>query len=486
MDMKNRMYRRIIAGVMAFAVAAFTFGCGSKDDDVEAYNDDEYDYAEDEYADEYYSEEDYEGEDYGDYMEESADDSQAPNDYEAEEMGITFHLPDEYFNINGVVDFTCQDVTSGDGVFYGVMDYTGVNCEEFMAKAENETFTEADAEEVEKRTVPVFAVIGASKDMQPEKVIDTVNAYMEMNLKADGLSPLKEVDSFCFYGCNTDSPENYGNLEGDYVTEFEGLRAFNDEILQNADYKRPQTKYEKMVGNRISFTTKDINGNDITSDDIFSSNKITMVNVWATWCGWCVGELPELEQINKELEAMDCGIVGLCGDATDDSTIAEARMILSDSGVTYTNICPYDGWDDDFEMSGWPTSFFVDSNGQIVTTAISGARVDEYKNHIEEALKGNTTANVSEKNSYENSANAYRIIVADDTSAPVEGAMVQFCTEDTCKMALTDEDGVAAFNDPPGVYDVHVRKLPAGYRENNKEYRTEPVYSDMVITVEKE
>ncbi len=464
----------MIAGVMAVAVTAFTFGCGSSDDDAEAYYD-EYEYAEDEFA-----EEEFEGEDTDEYYEdyedvedyaEEADASQSPNDYTAEEMGITFHLPDEYFNINGVVDFTCQDVTSGDGVFYGVMDYTGVNCEEFLAKAENETFTEADAEEFEKRTVPVFAVIGASKDMQPEKVIDTVNAYMEMNLKADGLSPLKEVDSFCFYGCNTDSPENYGNLEGDYVTEFEGLRAFNDEILQNADYKRPQTKYEKMIGNRISFTTKDINGNDITSDDIFSSNKITMVNVWATWC---VGELPELEQINKELEAMDCGIVGLCGDATDDSTIAEARMILSDSGVTYTNICPYDGWDDDFEMSGWPTSFFVDSNGQIVTTAISGARVGEYKNHIEEALKGNTTANVSEKNSYENSANAYRIIVADDTSAPVEGAMVQFCTEDTCKMALTDEDGVAAFNDPPG------------YRENNKEYRTEPVYSDMVITVEKE
>ena len=479
----------MIAGVMAVAVTAFTFGCGSSDDDAEAYYD-EYEYAEDEFA-----EEEFEGEDTDEYYEdyedvedyaEEADDSQSPNDYTAEEMGITFHLPDEYFYINGVVDFTCQDVTDGDGVYYGVMDYTGVNGEEFWAKAENNTFTEADAEKFEKSTVPVFTVIGASKDMQPDKVIETVNAYMETKLKAEGLSLLKEDDNFCFYGYNDDSPENYGNLEGDYKAEFDGISAFNNEILQNADYKRPLTKYEKMVGNRITFTTKDINGNDITSDEIFSQNKITMVNVWATWCGWCVGELPELEQINKELEAMDCGIVGLCGDATDDSTMAEARSILNDCGVTYTNICPYAGWDEDFEMSGWPTSFFVDSNGQIVTTAISGAKVNEYKNHIEEALNGNTTAVVNERNSYENSASAYRVIVADDTSAPVEGAMVQFCTDDTCKMALTDANGVASFDDPPGVYDIHVRKLPPGYKQNNKEYRTEPVYSDMVIMVERE
>ncbi len=118
--------------------------------------------------------------------------------------------------------------------------------------------------------------------------------------------------------------------------------------------------------------------------------------------------------------------------------ISEAKSILNETGVTYLNICPFDGWDETFEVSGWPTSFFVDRNGNMVTTPISGAKVNEYKSHIQEALDGKASSYVSETNSYESSNNYYRIIVADQTSAPVEGAMVQFCTDDTCKMGVTD------------------------------------------------
>ena len=56
--------------------------------------------------------------------------------------------------------------------------------------------------------------------------------------------------------------------------------------------------------------------------------------------------------------------------------------------------------------------------------------------------------------------------------------MVQYCTDETCKMAITDKDGTVTFNDPPAEYEIHVRKLPKGYKESTQSYKTEKVYSD--------
>ena len=50
-----------------------------------------------------------------------------------------------------------------------------------------------------------------------------------------------------------------------------------------------------------SFKGKDLDGNDVNSDDIFSSNNVTVINFWFTTCNPCVGELGDLEKLNKEL-----------------------------------------------------------------------------------------------------------------------------------------------------------------------------------------
>jgi len=487
--MRKRIWRSLAAAALTVCLVAGAAGCGASNDNVEADSND----AEEE---EYWNEEEgYEGENFEggddaethevDYEEGSDQEAADSNDYYVEEMGITFHLPDKYYEMIGTVDFYGMDVTQGEGYFYGEMDYTGIEWETYQQKVQDENFTDEDAAEFDSKTVPLFAIMGATSDKAPAQLIEIINAYTESNFSESNLSLITEKDGFCFYRYDINPPKNYDNLDGDYKAEYDSLVSLNDELVQGADYSRPLTAFEQMVGNKISFTTTDIDGNTISSEDIFSQHEITMVNVWATWCGWCVGELGELEQINKDLASNDCAIVGLCGDANDAATVSEAKSILADNGVTYLNICPFDGWEETFEMSGWPTSFFVDRNGNMVTTPISGAKVDEYKSHILDALDGKAPAPVSQKNSYESNDNFYRIIVADNTSAPVEGAMVQFCTADTCKMGMTDSNGTVTFDDPPGEYEVHVRKLPDGYNENNNTYKTESYYSDMVITVEK-
>ena len=50
-----------------------------------------------------------------------------------------------------------------------------------------------------------------------------------------------------------------------------------------------------------AFEGKDLDGNTVKSDELFSANAVTVVNFWFTTCNPCVGELSELDALNKEL-----------------------------------------------------------------------------------------------------------------------------------------------------------------------------------------
>ena len=58
-----------------------------------------------------------------------------------------------------------------------------------------------------------------------------------------------------------------------------------------------------------SFESTDLDGNKITSD-IYSNNKITMINIWGTFCGPCIREMPELAQLSEEYKSKGVEIIG--------------------------------------------------------------------------------------------------------------------------------------------------------------------------------
>ena len=113
-----------------------------------------------------------------------------------------------------------------------------------------------------------------------------------------------------------------------------------------------------------------------------------MVNIWATWCGVCYNEMSQLEELSKELQGSDCQIIGICKDATEDdeAVIEEAKSILGENGVTFTNLVCTQGIIDQFICAGYPTTYFVDSEGKVLTIPVSGPDFDQYQSRIEEAL----------------------------------------------------------------------------------------------------
>ena len=127
-----------------------------------------------------------------------------------------------------------------------------------------------------------------------------------------------------------------------------------------------------------AFEGKDLNGNTVKSDELFSANAVTVVNFWFTTCNPCVGELSELDALNKELAKKGGALIGVNTFTLDgdEAAISEAKDVLAKKGVTYQNVYfASDGEAGKFTTNifAYPTTYVVDRNGNIVGDPIVGA-----------------------------------------------------------------------------------------------------------------
>ena len=127
-----------------------------------------------------------------------------------------------------------------------------------------------------------------------------------------------------------------------------------------------------------AFEGKDLDGNTVKSDELFSANAVTVVNFWFTTCNPCVGELAELDALNKELAEKGGSLIGVNTFTLDgdEAAISEAKDVLAKKGATYQNVYfDSDGEAGKFAANifAYPTTYVVDRNGNIVGDPIVGA-----------------------------------------------------------------------------------------------------------------
>ena len=127
-----------------------------------------------------------------------------------------------------------------------------------------------------------------------------------------------------------------------------------------------------------AFEGKDLDGNPVKSDELFSANAVTVVNFWFTTCNPCVGELSELDALNKELAEKGGSLIGVNTFTLDgdEAAISEAKDVLAKKGATYQNVYfDSDGEAGKFTTNifAYPTTYVVDRNGNIVGDPIVGA-----------------------------------------------------------------------------------------------------------------
>ena len=147
---------------------------------------------------------------------------------------------------------------------------------------------------------------------------------------------------------------------------------------QHPEFLNEETDANGDVQKFPSFEGKDLDGNEVKSDELFSANAVTVVNFWFTTCSPCVGELGDLDALNKELADKGGALIGVNAFTLDgdETAIADAKDVLAKKGATYQNV-----YFDSSSPAGaftanifaFPTTYVVDRNGNIVGEPIVGA-----------------------------------------------------------------------------------------------------------------
>ena len=146
-----------------------------------------------------------------------------------------------------------------------------------------------------------------------------------------------------------------------------------------------------------AFEGKDLDGNPVKSDELFSANAVTVVNFWFTTCNPCVGELAELDALNKELAEKGGSLIGVNTFTLDgdEAAISEAKDVLAKKGATYQNVYfDSDGEAGKFTTNifAYPTTYVVDRRGNIVGEPIVGAITEKKQAETLQKLIGQALA----------------------------------------------------------------------------------------------
>jgi thiol-disulfide isomerase/thioredoxin len=146
------------------------------------------------------------------------------------------------------------------------------------------------------------------------------------------------------------------------------------EMLKQAEYFKPVDPAAELIGKKLTFKAEDLDHNWHTSEELFSQNRFTLVNVWGSWCGPCKSELEDLGEFHRQIEDKNCGVLGLEHEFEEYEEFAqEAKDLLKENNVTYPNVLVNDDMDSIKAFSSHPSFFFVNSEGVVVSPAFTGA-----------------------------------------------------------------------------------------------------------------
>ena len=180
-----------------------------------------------------------------------------------------------------------------------------------------------------------------------------------------------------------DAKEEFSDEEYEWLKESATEISEIENKLTELENQYPEILNEETDANGDvqkfpSFEGKDLDGNEVKSDELFSANAVTVVNFWFTTCNPCVGELAELDALNKELAEKGGSLIGVNTFTLDgdEAAISEAKDVLAKKGATYQNVYfDSDGEAGKFTTNifAYPTTYVVDRSGNIVGDPIVGA-----------------------------------------------------------------------------------------------------------------
>ena len=300
-------------------------------------------------------------------------------------LGVTLHFPETFREIQGSLELTmadelCDDEGNGLGTYAITLVYVGMPREELDAIMAGEEHSDEEVERLETITAPLMILTG-TKD-GADMAAGLAGVISDTSI----LEEITHVGDITWY--NVPMGESAAIEDDNYAQEYAELLERVPEVLSMSEFYEPIDPVADMQNKHIEFTTTDLYGNPIDSAELFSQHEYTAVNIWTSWCHFCVEEMPEMDALNDRLGDIDCAIVGLLRDSAKPGKLEKGIRIVEESGAGYTMIQAPENVADLFYTPGFPTTYIVDRNGNVVGDPFVGVAVNDIEAKLME-LTGN-------------------------------------------------------------------------------------------------
>ncbi|MDB4590908.1 TlpA family protein disulfide reductase [Flavobacteriaceae bacterium] len=168
---------------------------------------------------------------------------------------------------------------------------------------------------------------------------------------------------------NTLDPEKYKNERARWNSMYEA----------QVEQEKSQAKY--AVGKSFdSATVKDREGADINLKEVWSKNKFTMIEFWASWCGPCRDEIPVLKKDYTEYNEKGFEIVSISVDSKESKWLSA----LDEEKLEWLNGRDTEKLSIKYGVQGIPANWVLDENGKVVAKDLRGEALGEFlKEHLQ-------------------------------------------------------------------------------------------------------
>ncbi|MEM1441628.1 MAG: TlpA disulfide reductase family protein, partial [Verrucomicrobiota bacterium] len=135
------------------------------------------------------------------------------------------------------------------------------------------------------------------------------------------------------------------------------------------------------VGDEMEFAFTDLDGEEV--DLAMMTDKVILIDFWATWCAPCIAVLPELKEVYSEYQDQGFEVIGVSLDENRE----ELTSFLTENEIEWPQYFDALGGENEiaqrFGIRKIPATFLVGKGGRIVAADLHG---EELTSAIEEEI----------------------------------------------------------------------------------------------------
>ena len=151
----------------------------------------------------------------------------------------------------------------------------------------------------------------------------------------------------------------------------EMVNSFTTESIYRDDINDYIASMERLeVGQPfIDFTLKTKEGEDISLAEIITTNKLTLVDFWASWCGPCRHENPVVKAAYEQFHGLGFGVIGVSVDQDEFDWL----QAVNEDQLPWTQVRDSEHKvSEDYMIYYIPSNFLFDNNGKMVAKGLRG------------------------------------------------------------------------------------------------------------------